>query len=839
MGVVRNLLIRGGADFSQLRKELMNVSRNVHEFKTSVGSAVKGVMGALGVMQFADTAADATLLAIRVEAAMQQINRAMGQSSQAFMDWTNTQAAAYNMSTGDAVKYGAIFSNLIGTFSRGAQETETRTVDVLKASSVVASSTGRTMEDVMWRIRSGLLGNTEAIEDLGVSVYVNMLESSKAMQQFANGKSWNQLDFQTQQLIRYYGILEQVNKKFGTDIAQNTNSSLQGLTAVLGDVRLALGQAFLPIVNYVLPYLTAMANHMLSVMQIISAFTRALFGYQDPSTKNTQTQTAAVQGLGDAYKDAGDKAKEAQRGVAGFDEVNTISDSSDKAGSGKSGGLSGDPTVGANPDQAGNASALPPIPAWVQEAADKIKAFAATVKSAFGELSSFMKDNADIIIAALGGIAAGFVVFLIATNWTAIIEGITLAWWGLCYAIEAMWVAISGPIGLAVIAIGLAVAAFIYFYRTNETFRGVVDGILKAIGVAAKWLWNEVLVPFGGWLATVFVAAWEGVSAAAKWFYENVLTPIGNFMVWFWHTVVEPLASTISDVLAGAFSFLSEVAKAFWQDVLVPLGDVFKDNLQPAIEAVSTVAKFLWENVLKPFGDYLINELKDHIQAIVDIFKLLWNDVLVPVGKFIKDEFLKIFKDAFKDIGDCIKDVNTILNGLLKFITDVFKGDWEKAWNDLVQVFGGIIDLMYDSAKGPLNLIIGMINTVIDGLNKISFDFPDWVPGVGGEHFGINIPRIPRLARGGIVDGATDFGNFIAGEAGAEMIVPLENTSFTDKIASALGTAVMSAMQLSGGNSNSGGDVRLEIDGVTFARLINPYASKEGARLGGSMIVAR
>ena len=87
----------------------------------------------------------------------------------------------------------------------------------------------------------------------------------------------------------------------------------------------------------------------------------------------------------------------------------------------------------------------------------------------------------------------------------------------------------------------------------------------------------------------------------------------------------------------------------------------------------------------------------------------------------------------------------------------------------------------------------------------------------------------------GIVDGATNFGNFIAGEAGKEMVVPLENTSFTDKIASAMGQAVMNAMSvmLNGGGmaGNDGQNVVLEMDGTALARTVTPYVVKEMKRL--------
>jgi hypothetical protein len=121
------------------------------------------------------------------------------------------------------------------------------------------------------------------------------------------------------------------------------------------------------------------------------------------------------------------------------------------------------------------------------------------------------------------------------------------------------------------------------------------------------------------------------------------------------------------------------------------------------------------------------------------------------------------------------------------------------------------------------------------GLNSIKIDIPDWVPGFGGEKFGIDIPRIPRLARGGIVDSPTVA---MIGEAGKEAVIPLENTSFVNTLASTLGSAVMAAMQM-GGNSSAptgGGDIVVQIDGTTLARIMNPYLEQEQGRIGGAIL---
>lgn len=89
-----------------------------------------------------------------------------------------------------------------------------------------------------------------------------------------------------------------------------------------------------------------------------------------------------------------------------------------------------------------------------------------------------------------------------------------------------------------------------------------------------------------------------------------------------------------------------------------------------------------------------------------------------------------------------------------------------------------------DFWKGFINILIGGVNALIKGLNKISIDIPDWVPEYGGGKLGFNIPLIPKLAKGGIVDKAT---LAMVGEAGKEAVMPLErNTQWIDQLAEKL-----------------------------------------------------
>ena len=125
-----------------------------------------------------------------------------------------------------------------------------------------------------------------------------------------------------------------------------------------------------------------------------------------------------------------------------------------------------------------------------------------------------------------------------------------------------------------------------------------------------------------------------------------------------------------------------------------------------------------------------------------------------------------------------------------------------------------MFDALWGIVKVPLNLIIDGINWVIGGLNKISFSLPSWIPGVGGKSFGISIPKIPKLAVG------TNYvpQDMLAYLHEGEAVVPKAYNpaaggmgEMANVIASAVGTAVLQAMQV-GGQGDSGRPVIINMD---------------------------
>ena len=150
-----------------------------------------------------------------------------------------------------------------------------------------------------------------------------------------------------------------------------------------------------------------------------------------------------------------------------------------------------------------------------------------------------------------------------------------------------------------------------------------------------------------------------------------------------------------------------------------------------------------------------------------------------PIGDIIAAPFIfavNAMKSAFEGLFGGIKKIVT---GIIQ----IFKGDFK---NGIMNVFGGLKDILL----APFNALVSGINSLIRGVNRIRFDVPDWVPGFGGKKFGFNIPQIPRLAVGGIVNmpgRGVPVGGAIAGESGREGVIPLTDSQAMETLGQAIG----------------------------------------------------
>lgn len=135
---------------------------------------------------------------------------------------------------------------------------------------------------------------------------------------------------------------------------------------------------------------------------------------------------------------------------------------------------------------------------------------------------------------------------------------------------------------------------------------------------------------------------------------------------------------------------------------------------------------------------------KPYVMKVFDVFKSVFA-VMIPA---MFGGFIGVISGVLKSIGDFASGALQMFGGIIDFVTGVFTGNWSKAWDGVKNIFGGAFKALTSLAKTPLNAVIGLINGAIAGINKLGITVPDWVPGIGGRAFSINIPKIPLLAVG-------------------------------------------------------------------------------------------
>ena len=107
-----------------------------------------------------------------------------------------------------------------------------------------------------------------------------------------------------------------------------------------------------------------------------------------------------------------------------------------------------------------------------------------------------------------------------------------------------------------------------------------------------------------------------------------------------------------------------------------------------------------------------------------------------------------VLGSLLKSVTEVFSGITKIFSGIIDFIVGVFTGNWEKAWTGVKEIFGGIFESLVALAKAPINAVISIINGAIAGINNMGITIPDWVPGLGGKDFHVNIPTIPMLYSG-------------------------------------------------------------------------------------------
>ena len=387
------------------------------------------------------------------------------------------------------------------------------------------------------------------------------------------------------------------------------------------------------------------------------------------------------------------------------------------------------------------------------------------VLSIIDGLFSFIADNVGLILGVLSAIAGLSLFSTIAGILGTVVTQIQLAV-GIFAGWTSLATAFSGAFGIlpqifasivmainpVTVIIGLVIATVVDLWQKSKSFRDDIVSILGNIATIVQKVFLNIVAPiidtvgkiimdFVGDVLKPLWNAWENV-------FQSIMGLVSDFLKF-----VTPIFSTILDILGPIFKLALTLLRGTFDMVFAAIRGIIELADKTICERVNNIREFF-----RNLGEWMEGT-----------FGFKWKNVFETVKNVVK-----VFRDF---MGPIINSLEVVFLGLTSFISGVFSNNWRRAWFGVRQIFEGIVSGLEHIFKAPLNFMIDGINKFLSGIGKVKI--PDWVPGVGGK--GFSIPRIPRLAKGGIVSAST-IANI--GEAGTEAVIPLQrNTQGLDMIA--------------------------------------------------------
>lgn len=402
-----------------------------------------------------------------------------------------------------------------------------------------------------------------------------------------------------------------------------------------------------------------------------------------------------------------------------------------------------------------------------------------------------------------------------------------------------------------------------------SNLKGALDDLKEAakpitskLFAGLEWAYYNLFVPLASWVISEALPAFLRVLAGALKALNSILEalkPLGN---WLWENFLKPLAEWTGGIIVSVLGWIT--------DKLTAISDWINEH-QNTVETIAIIIggfAAAWGLVNVAIGVWntigaIATAVTSAFGAAVAFLTSPIGIITLAIGTLIAIVVLLVKNwDKVKEVAstcwDKIKEVwNKAGDWFHEHVTEPITGFFTTMWAGIKKAFHMAIDWIKkkftDAVNGWISLVESFINFFIRGLNvlvrsinKLSFDVPSWVPGIGGKSLGFSIPlipqvKIPRLAQGGIVSQPT-LAMVGDNRQSAEAIAPLHELYGMIKQAVADGgtgltaneiyTAMLNALN----DSKFGSQIRLEgdvnIDGRKFARIIAQAVWDEFVRMG-------
>lgn len=739
------------ANTDELRKEIARTNSMITGLKKTTEKAQSGITStfkklktgiiALGIGKIIKESITTGMDAVESDSLFET---SLGDMADSVREWSNEIGDALGVNAVSIRKNTGVIYNMTSSMGVAKDNALKLGKGISLLSEDMASFYNLDSAEAFNKLRAGLTGETEPLKALGILVDENTIKQVA----YSEGIAQNGAELTQQQkvLARYVAILKQTGNAQG-DLARTLNSPANLMRLFKNQVSqlgLAFSNFLLPVLQAVLPYFTAFTKVVTLALNSLAKF----MGLKNTSASDeTDKINSNIGGLGSSLDNADKKAKKLKSTLAGFDEMNVLQDkSNDSSSTGSSVGIS----TGLDFD-------LSEYDAHLDWVSSKTDAIVENMKEAFSEVKDIVTsiwNSEPVQVFAEAVTSYGqFIWDYWNTLGPTLVENITTTW---------------GNIETNVSTIGTNITKLwtTMWSDINAGIQKWGQPIIDGVNGVFNSIWIDAIDPY----IQLITKQWADFS---------------GMLVELWNEHGKPLIDNIGEFVTKTIDLFQSI----WDNVIEPI-------ITPFLETLS----WLWDEHLKD----MIKSIGDLVGSVINGALEIYNkfiepivswllSVLAPAWAFLSTTVIGIVGTIIGVISDLITGITKVLRGIVDFIVGVFTLNWEKAWDGVKSIFTGIWDALTGVVKGVINVIIDVLNGFVGGINKIGFDVPDWVPIIGGKRWGFDIPKIPKMAQGGIVDKPTQA---IIGEAGKEAVLPLENnTGWMDTFAEKLANKI-------GGNSN-------------------------------------
>ena len=592
-----------------------------------------------------------------------------------------------------------------------------------------------------------------------------MIESTEAFKKFANGQSWQQLDYQTQQQIRLMAILEQATAKYGDTLSNSVNGSISLFKSLMKDSALNLGNAMLPIINAIMPVLNSFAMVLKNVTAKLAEFIALMFnkkatvkdgvGGAVGDMSNAMKDAAGGAGdLADAVDDAGDSAggladnlgdsaKNAKKaakellGLMGFDEINILQKPKDDDAGGSGGGGGGGGKSGKGKGGGGGPfkDILPEVEltdmgnqfkSIFDGLGDKLKGLFDLFKKGFD--AAFRPEGIERIKAALERIKK--TLEEIATD-PRVVNAFNRMAEKIAYALGQ----VTGSIATIGIGIGVFLAESIANGLERQKERIIralvalfdnVGNIAEAVGniaqafssafydaitsTGAVRIGSAIVSALLGLTSTIIEVGSKLAGSLFKGFEKVVVTSAPK---------VSSIFQSLLDTVAPVFERIERTVNKFGDG----LSRVYDEHVAPAIDSIANafnglidIIQILWEGSWKPFAEFLSNTFGISIETVADLL----GGIILESLKLLADT-IKLVADGFTAFSDWCKEnkeiISTIAN-VIGTLATVWQGIKFLSWAEQAGGLAGAFELL----SGKVSFIVSGIKNLGLALKALTFD---------------------------------------------------------------------------------------------------------------------